>query len=71
MADETTPDTAAETPAALLAAAVATLPGVTAARVDLGDEVVVDQDVGSQRAHGLLKQLGVEPVSVPGFRREH
>ena len=26
---------------------------------------------GSQRAHGLLKQLGVEPVSVPGFRREH
>ncbi len=40
MADETTPDAAAETPAALLAAAVATLPGVTAARVDLGDEVV-------------------------------
>jgi NADH-quinone oxidoreductase subunit C len=40
VADETTPDAAAETPAALLAAAVATLPGVTAARVDLGDEVV-------------------------------
>jgi hypothetical protein len=26
---------------------------------------------GSQRAHGLLKQLGVEPVSLGGSRREH
>ena len=26
---------------------------------------------GSARAHGLLKQLGVQPVSVGGARREH
>ncbi len=26
---------------------------------------------GSPRAHGLLRQLGVQPVTVPGARREH
>jgi hypothetical protein len=26
---------------------------------------------GSARAHGLLKQLGVQPVAVGGARREH
>jgi hypothetical protein len=26
---------------------------------------------GSRRAHGLLRQLGVQPVSVGGARREH
>ncbi len=40
MADETAAETVAPTPADILAAAVATLPGVTATRVDLGDEVV-------------------------------
>jgi NADH-quinone oxidoreductase subunit C len=40
VADETAAETVAPTPADILAAAVATLPGVTATRVDLGDEVV-------------------------------
>jgi len=26
---------------------------------------------GSPRAHGLLKQLGVQPVAAGGSRREH
>jgi hypothetical protein len=26
---------------------------------------------GSPRAHGLLKQLGVQPVAAGGARREH
>ncbi len=40
MADEPAAETPAPTPAEILAGAVATLPGVTAARVDFGDEVV-------------------------------